>query len=260
MPLLLSLLTGVMFSFCTPSQETIAEKDRRAAIGTLSRMERITIAPNGEIWLARKGGCAYYTNSLDSNWHIGPDLSVPDDPAGIIAQEFRQFSFFNDKVGLITGEVSFGTSRQAHNGYLRTTDAGKHWELLDLGMEVDIKSVHAEKDGKVWLVGTVGQLLFSNDYGKSWTQLASPFDKSNAPTCLLMAADGQVGFASGYVNHLYTTDNNWKTCRNLPTPLDQLQKKVGSKKNRLAIEQVLLWNNQLLVLQNGNLYHSAINS
>jgi len=213
-------------------------KDRRAELDIKGRVNEISISPDEKIWLTTAIGNTYYTNNIDSTWHYGkPLIEKKEDDFGIGNPHLDRISFFNNDTAILTGYISYTQEGLRKDGYYRTTDAGENWELLEYG-------------GDSW--------IYTTDFGKSWITIKLPYKPSDRTYGIFMK-NSKVGVASSDDNEIISTKDNWKTISHIETPLDQKKYQTDESQGYVdkRISKIIMWNNYLVVNQNGHIFYSA---
>ena len=82
-------------------------------------------------------------------------------------------------------------------GYWRTTDKGAHWTFMPFSLPgtASVQDVFADAAGRAWATGSLGNLLWSNDFGRTWRSLPSPFIRNIESVWMADALHGIAGAA-----------------------------------------------------------------
>jgi len=235
-------------------------RDRRALLYIGGRVNEISVAPDGRIWLTTLLGNLYCTAHPDSNWHkwnIPEESKKEDDYLGLYNSDLDRITFFNKDTAILSGYIYSDAGKTKKDGYFRTTDGGRHWELRNYGTDCWIYTAFALRDGQAWM-GTEGKTIFySNDYGLNFQKLTVSEMNSGRVYDLFMQ-DAQHGMLGSNGGEILLTDDNWRTARKIPTPAEQ--KKLIIKDERhddFRIQKVLMWRNYLLVKQYGQSFFTS---
>lgn len=232
-------------------------QDTRAVLDISGRSNEISVAPDGRIWLVSAVGESYYTNSIDSGWHYGPNFRAEGESAMFDNPNLERVSFFNKDTAIITGYISSVSGRYEKDGFLRTTDGGKTWELHRFGNPQWIDDAFVNPRGFAWMGGSGGEIVHSRDFGLSWRKLNS-LKKSGLNNSSRMAAifmeDELNGIAAGSGNELFITTDNWSNYKSIATPLDQNKYKTSESNSGMdhRIDKVAVWNNQYVISQHNH--------
>ncbi|HLP27604.1 MAG TPA: hypothetical protein VK147_03115 [Candidatus Didemnitutus sp.] len=243
----------ILFLACTMYGQT---RDRRALLDINGRVEEISVSPNEEIWLVSATGHAYYTKSIDSNWITDRSLSKKNDEE-YRHQSYERISFFDKDTAILSGYISAVDTgyNPRKNGYYRTTDAGKTWNLMDYGGNSWIYTICTSDQGHAWMGGLSKQVFYTKDYGRSWTTKQLPYSSSDRTYGISMRSSG-IGVASSDNNEIVATTDNWSSVTHLPTPLDQnliqANREIQSTDNRIS--KIALWNEFIIVKQAGRVF------
>lgn len=235
-------------------------RDYRAALNIVGLITEISVAPDEQIWLTTYMGGIYYTNSIDSNWHYGRlDPSAEDgeeDYFGLNKPNLNRISFFNADTAIMTGFMNFSDDwKSPYDGYYRTTDGGRTWELRSFGGDGWIYEACVISRGDAW-IGTDGKTIhYSDDFGEHFKALKIPFKKSDRIYGLYMA-DAFRGIVGSDANEILITEDNWHTARNIPTPLDQKKVEASERENQPRVDKVLIWGPYLIAKQCGKSFYT----
>lgn len=230
-------------------------KDRRAELDIHGRVNEISVSQDEKIWLVTAVGNIYYTDNIYSNWHYKKPIFESTDELRLNSPHLDRISFFNNDVAIMTGYISGSMDNNKKSGYYLTKNAGKTWDLLDFGGDSWIYNVFVDKQGNSWMGGSSGEIYFSKDFGFHWEKLNSPYDSSSRMHYIFMQ-NSTTGISGALHNYIYSTSDNWKSYKKIKTPNDQ---KKYDPKNEYAddkIEKVLIWNNFIVVNQNGHIYYT----
>ena len=166
---------------------------------------------------------------------------------------------FNKDTILIAGYLSdFSVGNSPKNVVYRTLNGGTTWEMKKFKGDAWIYCSHFEKEGKIWMGGSDEVVHYSNDYGATWTQMPKPFSPSDRVLSIYMT-DSNNGIAGGLSNGFALTTDNWMTCKQIQSPLDQQKFKILKNSARNRIDKVEVLDSIILVNQNDHIYYSKIN-
>ncbi|MCZ2356127.1 MAG: hypothetical protein LC115_05470 [Bacteroidia bacterium] len=234
-------------------------KDRRAELDINGRVNEISVSPDEKIWLVTAIGNIYYTDNIDSNWHYGKPIFESPDELGLGNPHLERISYFNKDTAIMTGYISVSKKEYKKNGYYLTKDAGKTWKLLDFGGDSWIYNVFVDKQGNAWMGGSSGEIFFSKDFGQHWEKLNSPYNSSSRMHSIFML-NSTTGISGALHNDIYTTSDNWKSNKKIKTPYDQKKYSTPNGYSDDRIEKILIWNNFIVVNQNGHIYYTESNN
>lgn len=166
---------------------------------------------------------------------------------------------FNKDTILISGYLGDNsTSAEIKNIVYQTFDGGKTWKTRHFKGNAWIYDTHFENDGKVWMGGSDEYIHFSTDYGTNWTKKPKPFKPINRVLTIYML-DSLNGIAGGLDNGLATTNDNWETTKQIPSPLDQNKFTITTNSARSRIDKVQIIDSLILINQNEHIYYSKLN-
>ncbi|AWH84832.1 hypothetical protein HYN59_06695 [Flavobacterium album] len=225
-------------------------RDTRAEMDIYGRADEISVSPDEKIWLVSAMGNTYYTDNINSDWHYGRSFGNGD---LIGSTHLERISFFNKDVAIMTGYIP-GPDAEEKSGYFLTSDGGKNWKMLDFGDNSWIYDVFVDAGGNAWMGGSSGSILFSSDFGQHWKKLNSPYNSETRMAAIFMQSP-TVGVSGALHGSIYCTVDNWKSSRKIITPFEQY-KFNGEDYNDDRIKKVLLWNDHIVVNQNGHVYYT----
>ena len=230
----------------------------------VGRINDLSVSPDGKLWLVTALSHTYYSDGPVNEWHYGPTLyKTRDSLSSFNGPHLDRISFFNRDTAIITGYIQSDTSEEysSKNGYFRTTDAGKSWQLRTFGDDQWIYDVFTTPEGKAWMGGSDGKILYSADFGKTWAKLNSPYNSLSRMARIYMQ-DERRGVAGALGNKLYTTSNNWKTYSRIPTPLDQKKYRIPNDEDYHddRIDNLAVWGNRIVVAQQGHIFYTEQNT
>ncbi|MBK7578083.1 MAG: hypothetical protein IPI24_11735 [Ignavibacteria bacterium] len=247
------LAIAILLVACTMYGQT---RDRRALLIVNGRVNEISVSPTEEIWLVSATCAAYYTKSIDSTWTTDSSLNNENNEA-FDHQSYERISFFDKDTAILSGYISAVDTgyNPRKNGYYRTTDAGKTWNLMDYGGNSWIYTICTSDQGHAWMGGLSKQVFYTKDYGRSWTTKQLPYSSSDRTYGISMRSSG-IGVASSDNNEIVATTDNWSSVTHLPTPLDQNLILVNREVQGtdIRISKIALWNEFIIVKQAGRVF------
>jgi hypothetical protein len=176
------------------------------------------------------------------------NLTVHDHPDHII--------HFNKDTILVSGYLAGGYLTQ--NVVYQTFDGGKTWKKNYFKGDAWIYDYHFLTDGKVWMGGSDEYVHYSEDFGSTWTIKPRPLVPANRVHAIYMS-DSLNGIAGGLHNGLALTNDNWRTTRQIPTPLDQHKFRISQGSARNRVDKVQIIDSLILINQNDHIYYSKCN-
>ncbi|MEP7236514.1 MAG: hypothetical protein ABI685_01570 [Ferruginibacter sp.] len=164
---------------------------------------------------------------------------------------------FNKDTILISGYLSdnYGFNDVVY----QTFDGGRNWNKNHFRGDAWIYDAHFQNDGKVWMGGSDEDIHFSTDYGSTWTRMPKPFKSRNRVLSIYMI-DSLNGIAGALHNRLAITNDNWKTAKQIPSPLDQNKFSITKSSARDRIDKVQIIDSIILIEQNEHIYYSKLDS
>jgi hypothetical protein len=164
---------------------------------------------------------------------------------------------FNEDTILVAGYL-LNSDNSIKNVVYQTTDKGNNWAKYYFNGDAWIYNIHFEKNGSIWMGGSDNYIHFSNNYGKKWTKLPKPFLPVNRVLSIYMK-DSLNGISGGLHNGIAITNDNWKTTKQIPSPLDQKKYSIIENSSRDRIEKVQILDSIILINQNEHFYFSNLN-
>lgn len=165
---------------------------------------------------------------------------------------------FNKDTILIAGYLGDNsTSAKIKNIVYQTFDGGKTWKIKHFKGDAWIYDAHFENDGKVWMGGSDEYIHYSADYGTNWGKKPKPFNPVNRVLSIYML-DSLNGIAGSLDNGLATTNDNWITTKQIPSPLDQGRFTITENSARSRIDKVQIIDSVMLINQNEHIYFSKL--
>jgi len=146
----------------------------KKATGTEAMLFRISFINSDRGFAVGGKGTILSTEDGGEVWKPCPVdwLSILTDElilGGVISPNLYDVFFFDESVGWIVGD----------NGIVfRTSDGGKNWELMRIGLFPPLFSVFLRNQSEGWAVGQNGLVLKTNDGGENWTEMKVPTERS----------------------------------------------------------------------------------
>lgn len=174
----------------------------------------------------------------------------------------RNLHLVNDSIGIVYGYLSDTINsriKAIKNVYFITYDYGKNWKMKKFPGSAHIYTVYSLDNGHIWMGGSDNILYHSDNYGDSFTAIGEPLDDKNRILSIYMK-DAYHGIIGGLNGDLKLTQNNWSSCMDIETPLEQEKYSILEISSRDGINQVGIYNGYLLIDQNEHIYYSATES
>ena len=207
-----------------------AQKDLNSELEISGSIRGFAVSPSEKLWLVSAAGEAVRCDHLGDNWHyVRPFCEMKKDYS-LFDNNLDNVTFFNEDTALITGYIS--QTKEAlskKNGYYRTTDGGKTWSSMDFGGSSWIYDIFVDPHGHAWMGGSSEDMYYSEDYGVTWKTIPRPFGKNRIMSIYM--EDGTNGITAS--NHLYVTQDNWRSSQTIPSPSDQKKYTNDPKDYRL---------------------------
>lgn len=232
------------------------QKDYRARLPISGGFSEIGISPSEKIWIATKAGNVYYSNNIDSLWHLGPFGSLDIYSSGI-GETFERINFFTEDILMISGYMS--GDDMSYNFVYRSEDGGRHWDKVVFGKSSWIDCAYISNNGKAWMSGLSQLIYYTEDYGKAWRKFDKVEETGNLRFIAMhFAPDGKHGLFGSTWNVLYQTLDNCKTWKKIETPLNQKKVKwvTTGRNDQPRINKTRILNDKYLVTQLGKVFYS----
>lgn len=163
--------------------------DTRPEIGVVGRVDGIEVAPGGALWIVTLGGQAWRSDDGARTWSAAR-VPVRQENPYFTGDALSRIAFFDAAHAMIAGYIG------EHNDVVfLTADGGATWHTARLPRSTWVYDARATSDGHGWLVGSEGDVLRSDDFGATWTELRRPFAKEERTSAVDFRTvnDGAVG-------------------------------------------------------------------
>jgi photosystem II stability/assembly factor-like uncharacterized protein len=240
---LLLLLVALVAPTRAVAQEADAERCR-PELTVRGDVRRLTLAPDGQVWLADTTGRTYRAAGITADFERG-SLSLAESADGF---RIHHISFIDDRTAIATGDMWAGADQTS---LYRTHDGGANWQVVSAGAPVEaIASVHVGSGGDVWIGGTAGELRWSADAGLTWRRLTAPFEPGGTTNAIAMVSTtvGFVGAREG--SRIRMTMDGGQSWQDVPGP--------GDATGRGAVERLGVVGSQLIAQIDGRVFHSDV--
>jgi len=229
----------------------VAQDEFTAKFPISGGTEGFAISKSEKIWIATKPGKTYFTEKLGDLWHLGT-LTRPD---GISGGIFDRVNYVSDSILIISGFIHGKNSET--NFIYRSKNNGKTWEKFIFGKSSWIDAFYSNGQGKIWMSGSSQLIYYSDDYGKTWKEFDKVEKKGNLRfSTIHFSKNDSIGLFSSFWNVIYKTTDNCQSWVKIPTPLSQNKYSRLSKEDRPDIRKIRVFNNYLIVNQQGNIFYS----
>ena len=233
---------------------TAQTRDRRVDLEVRCLMEA-NLSSTETIWIVTRCGAVYRADSIGDTWHT---LQAQAE-GGWHEPHFEGVAAFGNHTAVAVG---FLADEHVHHyrHVLRTTTEGQLWDTVHFGDNSHwIHGLHYTSDGHIWMgsaqATSAGHLFYSADSGRTFTTLRTELDTTLSIWDIYMA-DSVNGLIGDHKNMIFSTTDNWRTFRRLPTPRDQ-----GLKRGRgIAAKPLRPWHGMLLVCQGNGSYYTPTDS
>lgn len=212
----------------------------------------MAVSKDKSFCIVSKAGEVGLSTGLDKEWA----RSYPDKTQKIAGRTLDNACFFNKDTGFLSGFLSGENS--SYDFVYHTTDGGKNWNIIKFGQSGWVDDAINLDNGEAWLSVAGSGLAYTNDFGMHWNKINIPSTKDRYHKIFFNKSHQGI-MGSLWNKLIYTTDNgkNWSS---LPTPLDQKKYNKTNKGSRPELDKVAIYGQQLLVMQEGILFYSRIDS
>ena len=245
---LLVLIAGLGLTF---SSTPAAEPDLRPELVVNGRLDTIEVNSKGEIWFGTATGHVYRSADWNTTWN---EITVPFRqywPGNYSASydSINHVRFFDAQHAIIAGYM--GDSQDV---VYRTVDGGAGWSSVRLPASLWVYDARTTTDGLAWLVGSDGSLLFSEDFGASWSALKAPFDQISRSHSVQFVSRslGVVGSLHGSLKITRDGGHSW---RSIKTPTETGDVKCEYDR----IERARISADKVIVEQCGGVFYRGFN-
>ncbi|WP_299095264.1 sialidase family protein [uncultured Winogradskyella sp.] len=170
---------------------------------------------------------------------------------------------FNNDTILVAGFLTDLSNKKPRyekkkNVLYKTSDGGKSWNLITFSGDAWIHCSYQKEDGKIWMSGSDNHIHYSDDYGENWSKKMNPFKPVNWVSSIHMI-DSLNGISGGLSNGLATTDDNWKTTKQIESPINQGKFKILKQSARGKVHKIAVIDSIILINQNDYIFYSKFN-
>jgi hypothetical protein len=228
------------------------KKDFRAPLNVMGGIDKISVLPNGSVWLGTRAGELYYTDDFDKSWHY----EFRDIPTMGSDQYFQVIGLNSNEI-LVVGQIS------RNGGYnpdavLRSRNGGKDWETVKFS-ETGTTQIHAvdyNEKGEVWISGGPARFYYSRDFGKTWEERSRPYQGSSRVYSIDMV-DSSTGYVCTQAGKISRTDNSGHSWSDIQTPYQQGMFEIPGKEWRYtSVQKIGVSGSKLIVRQGEHIFYS----
>lgn len=205
-----------------------------------------SVAPDGSLWMVSSCGEIFHADNIHSPWRTLQDGHLG---SSFDNEEFENIVAFDRNTAVIVGNM-WGEY------FKRSATGGRSWKKIKYVSNRGSEWFHPVwqgKEGRMWTGSQDGLLLFSADSGRTFITLRdTAFDHKTGIEEIYMSS-AKNGFIGCHDNSLYSTTDNWRTYRRLPTPYDQ---KVITANG--IVRRIRQWGKYLIVTQGTETFYTPI--
>jgi photosystem II stability/assembly factor-like uncharacterized protein len=241
-PLIFSLMSlVVLIGACGTAHtgDVSVEPDLRPELVVSGRLDTIEVNSKGEIWFGTATGHVYRSADWNTTWN---EVSAPNRQywPGNYSSSYDSINhvrFFDAQHAIIAGYMG-----DSQNLVYRSVDGGATWSSVTLPASLWVYDARTTIDGLAWLVGSDGSLLFSDDFGASWSALKAPFDQISRSHSVHFVSRS-VGIVGSLHGSLKITRDGGHSWHSIKTPTETSQVKCEDdriERARISAEKVIV--------------------
>lgn len=225
------------------------------------RVDEISVAPTGRVWITTATGGNYSAARIDGDWReggIGGQYSESHGRSVRFGPGMQRIDFFNDTIGFAWGHTSDHKRKIVQ--VIRTRNGGESWEQVEVGPGSMINAAFAAPGGNAWLGVTApdwqgpGRIFHSADFGTTWTQL-EPLPPIKSPISIIFMENSSEGFLGELNNGIYRTSDGGRTWDRIPTPQQQGAYGKDWRRDSFArVHELVPFGDWLLINQDGRVF------
>lgn len=217
----------------------------KAPLQLASSISTLHVTPGEQFIIADRAGEVAMADSLNGDWH----LSRKDN------QLLDHAIFFNHDTGFVAGFIHYNGNE---NIIYHTIDGGKTWQNVDFSTSGWADGACNLADGQAWMTIAGKGIVYSKDYGLTWTLFPVYDVKQRYQTVFFN--QNQEGIIGSIYNSIAYTNDNGQHWKKIPSPLDQQAYIKTDKNNQPRIDKVSIYKNILLASQEGMLFYTLKDS
>lgn len=234
-------IVNVLLLLLLPLTNLLAQ----APLNLESAISALYVTPGEQLIIVDRAGEVAMADSLNGKWHYSKKEDETLDHA----------IFFNRDTGFVAGFIHNDGNE---NIIYHTKNGGKSWENVDFGSSGWADGAWNLDDGKAWMTISGKGIVYSKDYGLTWTLF--PVEDIQQRYQSVFFNQKQEGIIGSVYNSIAYTDDNCLHWKKIPSPLDQQAYIKTNKTSRPEIDKVCIYQNLLLVSQEGMLFFSQKNN
>ena len=202
-----------------PMVVTAQQLDYRATLWVASRAQAYSLAPDGRLWMATRVGEVFYADSIGGLWHV---VKLPRSTDRREDYTIDHVFTPDSHTVVLAGYIYAPNNSHCTGNYIISSDGGRTWDFrsLDTCSEWIDESWHTA-DGRIWMGGLSGRLLYSDDHGQTFRVIHRTDTAGDRLGGLWLDTAGLQGILAVLGNKLYLTDDGFRTVRRITTPKGQ---------------------------------------
>jgi len=241
-------------SLLAASAVRAAEPDLRPELDPRGELAAWALTPAGDLWLGTRAGYAYVSRDGNRSWEEADVSERRIGPERFLGDHLTEVRFFDERRGFFAGWVG-----ENQDVIWRTSDGGKTWVKSRLPLKTFwVYDAQVTADGIAWLVGSSGDLIYSEDYGKSWRLLARPFESQSMRSHTVHFVGEGLGVVGALSDGLVLTRDGGESWQPIPTPVARGKVDAERCSPDARVNKVRILGDRLLITQCGKTFVGAL--
>ena len=197
-----------------------ASGDNAVVVG--ERGHILVSSDNGGSWLQvespnRSNLSGVYFHDRDLGWAVGHDSVILRTEDGGTTWELVHWSPEEESplLDVWFSDADSGFAIGAYGSFYRTADGGKSWDLETISeWDFHLHHIARSAEGRLYLAAEAGMIYLSDDAGKTWTELSSPYEGSFFGSLPL---DRDAVLVFGLQGHLFRSEDAGESWTSIET-------------------------------------------
>lgn len=229
-----------------------SQTERKIPFNFKSTILHLSVTADGGMVLTSRVGETAVYNPVSKYWF----KAAINDKNDITGPTVDQSNFFNKDTGFISGFID--DEEGNYNLIYYTNNGGHSWKQINFGQNGWVDKTVNLNNGEAWLSVAGSGLAYTKDFGLHWEKIKIPEIKQRFTEIFFNPSHS--GIIGSLWNYLACTEDNGRSWKQLPTPLDQQQYRKTNADNRPQFNNVAIWGNYFLVKQEELVFFSRRDS
>ncbi len=228
--------------------------DYRATLNVQSSAQSFSLAPDGRLWMATRIGELFYADSIGGLWH-----EVKLHGKSSLTERYLIDHVFtpDSHTVVLAGYIRTPNDRNCTGNYIISSDNGHTWDFRSLDTCSEwIDASWRKSDGRIWIGGLSGRLLYSDDLGQTFRVIHRTDTAGDRISAIWLDESGQQGILAILGNKLQITDDGFKSVRRIETPKTQGALVLEQQRWYGRISEAFQWQQWLMVNQEGHWFYA----